>query len=291
MLPGAFYCDTQDASKLLVSAPEEKPCGPAVGKIRAAWVNKHRRGPSTPLRMTVLLGVKKNMPNRLALMGRCPGFGRKARLNKLSPPSNSSRATNAVSPDKSVRRSAQDDGFVGGEEKHAKQIGAYGTLSWVRTKGKVEQVIASEQLQSRHQRCVTRQICEALRSEPVTFSISSCFLHIQPAVFQGPPQNRHPERSASQMDRVTQRLWRGVEGPRRRLFTHAARSFLLLYARCQQALGSRPREKTCRARWLKSSGLNTAEVPSAPLRMTVLWGVKKNRPNKLALMGRCPGLG
>src|SRR5580704_13563530 len=31
------------------------------------------------------------------------------------------------------------------------------------------------------------------------------------------PQNRHPERSASQMDRVTQRLWRAVEGPRRSL--------------------------------------------------------------------------
>jgi hypothetical protein len=29
------------------------------------------------------------------------------------------------------------------------------------------------------------------------------------------PQNRHPERSASQIDRVTRRLWRGVEGPRR----------------------------------------------------------------------------
>jgi hypothetical protein len=28
------------------------------------------------------------------------------------------------------------------------------------------------------------------------------------------PQNRHPERSASHMDRVTQRWWRGVEGPR-----------------------------------------------------------------------------
>jgi hypothetical protein len=28
-------------------------------------------------------------------------------------------------------------------------------------------------------------------------------------------QNRHPERSASQICRVTQRLWRGVEGPRR----------------------------------------------------------------------------
>src|ERR1700727_886710 len=27
------------------------------------------------------------------------------------------------------------------------------------------------------------------------------------------PQNRHPERSASQIDRVTQRLWRGAEEP------------------------------------------------------------------------------
>src|SRR5271156_1933010 len=33
------------------------------------------------------------------------------------------------------------------------------------------------------------------------------------------PQNRHPERSASQIDRVTQRLWRGVEGPGRCLFS------------------------------------------------------------------------
>ena len=31
--------------------------------------------------------------------------------------------------------------------------------------------------------------------------------------FSKHPQNRHPERSASQMDRVTQRLWRGVEEP------------------------------------------------------------------------------
>ena len=38
-------------------------------------------------------------------------------------------------------------------------------------------------------------------------------------------QNRHPERSASQIDRVTQRSWRGVEGPRRAYPTHAARSF------------------------------------------------------------------
>jgi hypothetical protein len=39
------------------------------------------------------------------------------------------------------------------------------------------------------------------------------------------PQNRHPERSASQIDCVTQRLWRGVEGPRRCYLTHAVRSF------------------------------------------------------------------
>jgi hypothetical protein len=46
------------------------------------------------------------------------------------------------------------------------------------------------------------------------------------------PQNRHPERSASQSYRVIQRLWRGVEGPRRclsypccsELFNHRARS-------------------------------------------------------------------
>jgi hypothetical protein len=34
---------------------------------------------------------------------------------------------------------------------------------------------------------------------------------------QATQQIRHPERSAPQMGRVTQRLWRGVEGPRGRL--------------------------------------------------------------------------
>jgi hypothetical protein len=45
------------------------------------------------------------------------------------------------------------------------------------------------------------------------------------------PQNRHPERSAAQIHRPTQRLWRGVEGPRQclsspycsALFNHRAR--------------------------------------------------------------------
>ena len=39
------------------------------------------------------------------------------------------------------------------------------------------------------------------------------------------PQNRHPERSAAQIDRVTRRLWRGVEGPRR-CFIYPCRSEL-----------------------------------------------------------------
>src|SRR5271155_4273832 len=39
------------------------------------------------------------------------------------------------------------------------------------------------------------------------------------------PQNRHPERSASPIDCLPQRLWRGVEGPRRCYLTHAVRSF------------------------------------------------------------------
>jgi len=38
------------------------------------------------------------------------------------------------------------------------------------------------------------------------------------------------------MDRVTQRLWRGVEGPRRGLITHAARSFSTTEARQQDPL-------------------------------------------------------
>ena len=64
--------------------------------------------------------------------------------------------------------------------------------------------------------------------EAVTFSIFSCFLHIQPAVFQAlssPQQSRHPERSASQICRKQRALWRGVEGPRRCLLADALHSF------------------------------------------------------------------
>ena len=48
-----------------------------------------------------------------------------------------------------------------------------------------------------------------------------------------PPLNRHPERSASQIGRVTQRLRRGVEGPRGSYPVDAARSFLAIQAREQ----------------------------------------------------------
>src|SRR3984957_669862 len=44
--------------------------------------------------------------------------------------------------------------------------------------------------------------------EPLALTCFGCFSSKS-------PENRHPERSASQIYRVTQRLWRGVEGPRR----------------------------------------------------------------------------
>jgi hypothetical protein len=83
------------------------------------------------------------------------------------------------------------------------------------------------------------------------------------------PQNRHPERSASPIDRLTQRLWRGVEGPRRclsnpccsELFNHrnpaanvkrpcmAAENVDVGagQARCWQFRSCRPQGKPCRA--------------------------------------------
>jgi hypothetical protein len=57
------------------------------------------------------------------------------------------------------------------------------------------------------------------------FSIFSCFLHIQPAVFQARRPTRHPERSASQIYRKQRAVWRGVEGPRRCLLADALGSF------------------------------------------------------------------
>ena len=50
-----------------------------------------------------------------------------------------------------------------------------------------------------------------LRSELVTCMIFSCFLHIQPVVFKLPDKAVILSVAPSQMDRVTQHLWRGVE--------------------------------------------------------------------------------
>ena len=71
----------------------------------------------------------------------------------------------------------------------------------------------------------------------MTFSIFSCFLHIQPAVFQAlssPQQSRHPERSASRIYRVTRRF-DGAESkdPEDAYLAHAVRSFPTTEAREQ----------------------------------------------------------
>ena len=55
------------------------------------------------------------------------------------------------------------------------------------------------------------------------------------------PQNRHPERSASQIYRVTERLWRGVEGPRGCLSYSCCSKLFSTEARTGQApLGAFP---------------------------------------------------
>ena len=130
----------------------------------------------------------------------------------------------------------------------------------------------------------------------MTFSIFSCFLHIRPVVFkpldkavilracdffdlfvfsaystsciQSPRQSRHPERSASQMDRVTQGLWRGVEGPRRcliyrcrsELFNHRGRQCLSLEARTQR---STPDHSSAYRSRVLLSGVGGRKAPSS----------------------------
>src|SRR5580698_6688708 len=51
-------------------------------------------------------------------------------------------------------------------------------------------------------------------------------------------QNRHPERSATQTCRLTQRVWRGVEGPRRCYLPNATRTvFTKEVSPCDVVLG------------------------------------------------------
>ena len=62
------------------------------------------------------------------------------------------------------------------------------------------------------------------RTTPIRATLFGCFS-------SNSPQNRHPERSASRIYRVTQRLWRAVEGPEDAHLTHAARTFSTTEAR------------------------------------------------------------
>ncbi len=66
------------------------------------------------------------------------------------------------------------------------------------------------------------------------------FLHTQSDVFQPPPQNRHPERSASPIYRIPEDLWRVVEGPRRCLLADAIRSFPATEPSCIPQFDSSP---------------------------------------------------
>jgi hypothetical protein len=77
--------------------------------------------------------------------------------------------------------------------------------------------------------------------ELVTFLIFSCFLHTQPAAFNL-PQSRHPERSAAQNYRITDGLWRGVEGPRRCLLADVLPSFPAISYKRNQKKSQPPSE-------------------------------------------------
>jgi hypothetical protein len=72
--------------------------------------------------------------------------------------------------------------------------------------------------------------------EPVTFSIFSCFLHIQPVVLKPTVKIVIPERSASHIGRVTQGLWRGVEEP---VLSVAEGTPAILVCRCSWELSGR----------------------------------------------------
>jgi hypothetical protein len=64
----------------------------------------------------------------------------------------------------------------------------------------------------------------------------SCLLHIQPAVSQAPQQNRHPERSASQIYRKQRALRRAVEEP---VLSGVEGTPAMLVGRCSRGLSGR----------------------------------------------------
>jgi hypothetical protein len=98
------------------------------------------------------------------------------------------------------------------------------------------------------------------------------------------PQNRHPVRSASPIDCVTQRLWRGVEGPRRCLSYPFCSEFSTTEARQQDLLryaldgyGYRWRPRPVRAWWLKSSEQHGQNSTAEVLRLRATSAVSRDR--------------
>jgi hypothetical protein len=105
------------------------------------------------------------------------------------------------------------------------------------------------------------------------------------------PPTRHPERSASPVYRVTQRLWRGVEGPRRclfypcrsELFSHLART---VRARYGFSLGPRTKMIECVSQQIILSGFSGRKAPNSTgkistaevLRLRATSAVSRDKP-------------
>jgi hypothetical protein len=96
----------------------------------------------------------------------------------------------------------------------------------------------------------------------VTFSIFSCFLHIQAAIFQAPRQSRHPERSASQIYRK-----------QRGFMARSRRTPAMLVGRCSWELSGRKLQRKIK----KSQTPSAAEGSAVP---RTFLGNTESRPAK-----------
>src|SRR6202044_1488143 len=74
------------------------------------------------------------------------------------------------------------------------------------------------------------------------------------------PQTRHPERSASPIDRVTQRLWRGVEEPVLSVAegTSAVLILSMLFKAFRPQMSAAGRSKMLANSWFSVSGRTVA---------------------------------
>src|SRR5450631_2154093 len=95
----------------------------------------------------------------------------------------------------------------------------------------------------------------------------SCLLHIQPAVSQAPQQNRHPERSASQIYRKQRALRRAVEEP---VLSGVEGTPAMLVGRCSRGLSGRELQRKIKSHNLRPErrDLRCANTPPRSQRET-----------------------